>query len=364
MDMILANTVNIMAPKSSSKARSSGSNRNTKPAPKDGHNPPEPFKRPSEHHEQFLSKLSQNHVYITHIDDKPRDFKKKIFAVPTLMNIAIIAAVVYRATTIAPFYLNLLLSASGQPNETTIDKAVLTNKQLGYAIIRRTGTFLIDLIIYMFVISWPWNFFVGQDIGSPVAWRWNVGFKDKEIVVRRSKKWTEGLQDLLVEGGSGQQVLFPIVWRAVDSAYMNEKTGYLMLNNEWDLDWNLMQLATQLVDKKALTLDDFRTTIYVYTAQFGWVIVETMAASGSAKEEEGRKKIVAFKDELTAMGKENLFFKWIELVQFESTGPEGFGPEQQAKTMDKAKAMFESQGVDFDAFWKKIGGMDGLPGMD
>ena len=51
-------------------------------------------------------------------------------------------------------------------------------------------------------------------------------------------------------------------------------------------------------------------------------------------------------------------------MQFESSGPGGFGPEQQAKTMAKAKAMFEAQGVDFDAFWKKIGGMEGLPGMD
>ena len=87
-------------------------------------------------------------------------------------------------------------------------------------------------------------------------------------------------------------------------------------------------------------------------------------ASGSAQEEEGRRKIVAFKDELTSLGKESLFFRWIELVQFESSQPGGFTPDRQQKTMEKAKEMFESQGVDFDKFWAKIGGMQGMPGMD
>jgi len=32
--------------------------------------------------------------------------------------------------------------------------------------------------------------------------------------------------------------------------------------------------------------------------------------------------------------------------------------------MAKAQAMFEAQGVDFDKFWAKIGGMEGKPGMD
>jgi hypothetical protein len=32
--------------------------------------------------------------------------------------------------------------------------------------------------------------------------------------------------------------------------------------------------------------------------------------------------------------------------------------------MAKAKVLFEAQGVDFDKFWDKIGGLQGLPGMD
>jgi hypothetical protein len=82
------------------------------------------------------------------------------------------------------------------------------------------------------------------------------------------------------------------------------------------------------------------------------------------KEEEGRKKILAFKDELTAMGKENLFFRWVELIQYESTQPGGFGPDRQAEAVAKAKELFESQGIDFEKFWAKVGGMENMPGMD
>jgi hypothetical protein len=138
----------------------------------------------------------------------------------------------------------------------------------------------------------------------------------------------------------------------------------LMLNNDWDLDWKTMVHATKLVDKKSVALEDIKTTILVNHENFGWLALETASAGGSAKEEEGRRKIIAFKDELTALGKENLFFRWIELIQFESTQPGGFGPEQQQRAMAKAKVLFEAQGVDFDKFWDKIGGLQGLPGMD
>lgn len=279
------------------------------------------------------------------------------------MNIGIICAIIWRIYTIGPYYLKIFLSLMGQINETTIDKSRHSTKELVLEIARRTMTGVTDLLVYVVIWPWPRDFFAGQTIGNPMSWRFGVGFRDKEIIVRRSRKWDRALEDVLIENGPGQQLLFPIVWRAVDPAFMSESTGYVMLNNEWDLDWWTILLATKLVDKKTLSLDDFRTTIYIHNKDFGWLVLETVAG-GSAREEEGRKKIVAFKDELTAMGKENLFFKWIELVQFESTKPGGFGPEQQAKTMVKAKAMFESQGVDFDAFWKKIGGMEGLPGMD
>ncbi|KAF8860687.1 hypothetical protein BDZ45DRAFT_672406 [Acephala macrosclerotiorum] len=353
-----------MPPKAKNKARAFKSTSAVSKPPTTSLDPPAPFKRASTSLEPFLSQLRKGHFYITHIDSKPRDFKRNVFLVPFALNVVVIALVAWRIKVIGPWYMQICYSLMGKPNELTIDIAHTPVDTLVWEILRRTAVFVFDLVIYAFIwLPFPWDFFVGRISGSPFAWRLAVGYKDKEIIVRRSRKWHHAIGDPL-EKGEDQDRLFGITRRAVDPIWMSEKTGYLMLNTEWDLDWKLMIVATRLVNKKQLSFDDFRTTIFVHSEEYGWMAIESSQAGGSAKEEEGRRKIVAFKDELTAMGKENLFFRWIELVQYESSRPEGFGPEQQLRTTEKAKAMFEAQGVDFEEFWAKIGGMQGMPGMD
>ncbi len=353
-----------MPPKGKSKARAFKSTSHTpKVSPSTSLEPPTPFKRAPATLEPLLSKLQKAHVYITHIDTKPKDFKQKIFLVPVLMNVVIIGLIIWRIKSIGPFYLKICFSLMGKYNETTIDTAHISFNESLWELLRRTMTFMGDLLIYVFIWPWPRDFFAGRTIGNPIAWRLAVGFRPQEIIVRRSRKWDRAIGNA-TEEGSGQDELFEIVRRAVDPIWMAEKTGYLMLNKEWDLDWKSMIIATKMVDKKTLSVQDFKTTILVHNKEFGWMVIETAAAGGSAAEEEGRRKIVAFKDELTSLGRENLFFKWIELVQYESSRPGGFTPERQVDTMAKAKDMFEAQGVDFDKFWAKVGGMEGMPGMD
>lgn len=353
-----------MPPKSKAKARAFKS---PSPAPKavikSTLEPPPPFKRAPATLEPFLSRLDKTHFYITHIDSKPKDFKQKIFLVPVLMNVVIIGLILWRIRYIGPFYMKICFSLSGKYNETTIDTANLPLRDSAWEIVRRAWIFMVDLLIYVFIWPWPRDFFAGRRIGNPIAWRFAAGFRPQEIIVRRSRKWDVFVGNAL-EPGEGQQELFEVVRKAVDPIWMAEKTGYLMLNKEWDLDWRSMVVATKMVDRKEISIQQFQTTILVHSEALGWLVIETAAAGGSAAEEDGRRKIVAFKDELTALGKENLFFRWIELVQFESSQPGGFGPERQQKTMLKAKELFEAQGVDFDKFWAKVGGMEGMPGMD
>ena len=326
--------------------------------------PPKPFTRLSPKLDEFLPKLLKEHVYIIHIDRKPKDFKRKIFMVPFLMNLLIVTGIIWRIQTVGPFYMKMCYSLMGRSNETTVDTQSMPLGGITREILRRTIVFMTDLLLYIFIWPWPRDFFAGRRIGNPIFWRLGVGFRDKEIIIRRSRKWDLMIGNILDEKSEGRQLLFENVKKAVDPIWMNEKTGYLMLNSEWDLDWKTMVHATKLVDKKSVALEDIKTTILVNHENFGWLALETASAGGSAKEEEGRRKIIAFKDELTALGKENLFFRWIELIQFESTQPGGFGPEQQQRAMAKAKVLFEAQGVDFDKFWDKIGGLQGLPGMD
>ncbi|KAI9743264.1 MAG: hypothetical protein M1818_003110 [Claussenomyces sp. TS43310] len=327
--------------------------------------PPPPFSRAPSTLEPFLSKLSPKHVYLTHIDNTPRDFKTKIFVVPTLVNLAAVALLLWRINYIGPYYMRIFMSLAGNANETTMTPAIMTWRDISYETARRAFTFLTDLSLYLFVLPSPQAFFIGiDDIGSPVGWRYAVGFREKEIIIRRSKRWDEKIGDVVSNPDSpGGQDFKEHVMMAIAISTTKGRTAYSMLSKQWGLDWWAMGECTKMVDKNEMSLEDFKTTILVYSEKYGWVM-ESQKPDDTADEEEGRKKIVAFKDELTSMGKESLFFRWIELIQYETSQPGGFGPERQAVTMEKAKQMFESAGVDFEKFWQKVGGAQGLPGMD
>jgi hypothetical protein len=140
----------------------------------------------------------------------------------------------------------------------------------------------------------------------------------------------------------------------------------MLMDKDFDLDFAAMIRATQLVDKKDISMNSLRKTVFVWVGseEAGqWAMWDCWKLD-EGSETEAREKIILFKDRLTAMGKENLFFKWVELVQYESNSPEGFTQERQIATAEKAKRLFEEQGVDFEAFIKEIGGLGGMPGMD
>jgi hypothetical protein len=328
--------------------------------------PPEPFTLAPPHLTPFISKLSKGHVYITSVDNTPWQFKAKIFAIPFITNIVILGLLLWRIWVITPYYFYILVSMMGSPNSSSLTNA-LSGIDMAYEVMRRALHLIFDLMLYTLLWPWPRAFFGPSKDENPMAWRFSVGFRDREVTVRRSRKWDEMLGDVVTEGGEGTEggrLFLTNVRKATSRAFMHEKTGYSLLDGNWDLDWRMMILATMMVNKKEMSMDSLNTTVLVHSEQFGWVLFDAQNDSGTRKEEEGRRKILAFKDELTAMGKENLFFRWIELIQFESSQPGGFGPERQEETMQKAKAMFEEQGVDFEKFWAKIGGMEGMPGME
>lgn len=342
-----------MAPKaSSSKKRPSG-----------GATPslPRPFKPAPESLEPFTLFLSKKHVYIAHIDTKPLAFKRKIFAVPVLLNVVVALLFLWRVRYIAPFYLDLLTSALGYTNSTTVRTADFTWAQLALMILGRGFTFLLDFCLVVFVWPWPVEFALGRAHGNPVKWRWNVGFRDQEIYVRRSRSWHRELGDV-VSNGQGRDLLLGRVRIATSPMLLREKTGYLTMNGEWDLDWAAMVKAHKLVDDKVIALDAFRTLMLLHHQDFGWLCID-MNSGGNAQEDERRRQVFAFRDALAAVGKEDLFFRWIEIVQFESSQPGGFGPDKQVEVAQKIRELFQSNGLDFDEFWKESVGSDGLTGM-
>ena len=67
---------------------------------------------------------------------------------------------------------------------------------------------------------------------------------------------------------------------------------------------------------------------------------------------------------LTMMGKENLFFRWIEIVQYEGSQPGGLTQSRRSEVLEKARETFTAQGIDFDDFVDSIGGITAFPGLE
>jgi hypothetical protein len=334
---------------------------------------PSPFTPAPTELASLLETFSRDTVYITHIDTSPAVFKKRIFSVPVVLNLSILALLSLRLWYILPYYWTLLLSVMGNANETTIYWDTTPWGEMIWKITKRMLSFMLDFLLFRIVGPWPWSFFLEMP-GNPVWWRWTIGFRDEEVYIRQSRGW--GQEDLLGmgEGGSGKAGEESPYWKtrilpAVDAQRLREKSGYLLMDADFDLDFYGMIAATQLVDKKMVEAKALKKAVFVYVGDLKspvengqWAMWDCSEAEAQDTEADARNKLLAFKDKLTAMGKESLFFKWVELIQFESNAPGGFTQEKQEETAEKTKRMFEAEGVDWEAFSTFIGGS--MPGLD
>ncbi|KAF1999576.1 hypothetical protein P154DRAFT_523137 [Amniculicola lignicola CBS 123094] len=333
---------------------------------------PAPFSPAPTELSQFLTngQFPKDLVYIFHLDHHPAWFKRRIFLVPVCLNVTLAVLLAWRFYVAVPFYISIVSSLFGTDNETTVHFAGTSWWPLLKALSLRGLTFLFDWLFFSIVGPWPWSFFIEKP-ENPITWRFYTGFRDEEVYVRQSRGF--GAADLLGEtqGSSkkagGESPFFKTrILPAIDASRLREKTGYLLMDKDWDLDFWGMVRATEALDKKTITSELFRKSVVVWVGEEEsgqWAVWDCWKLDEGA-DSDARKKIVLFKDRLTVMGKEGLFFKWVELVQFESNAPGGFTRERQIATAEKAKQLFEQQGVNFDAFIKDIGGLDGMPGME
>ncbi|KAE8351731.1 hypothetical protein BDV28DRAFT_136485 [Aspergillus coremiiformis] len=318
-----------------------------------------PFAKAPASLQPFLDPLSPNEVYLVHIDTSSKDLKKQTFLTPAVLNLVIAALLAFRAYMVRNIYPALLVTMIGLTSTMTVDTSSMSWGEMANTIFRRTGTIVIDYVLVTVFLSWPIGFVKG-----PVKWRFKVGFRDHEIIVRRSQpslseglernRWIredEGMRDKIVAAVTPDRI---------------KKTGYLLVDADWNLDYDAMIKAHELVDNSkkddGMPLDEFRTAVIVNTDADGWLIwhVEDEDTPEGRARSNQRDQILAFKDKLTAMGKEDLFFRWAELIQYESTRPGGFTPERQQSAMVQAKKLFENENVDFAQFWQEVGGLEGF----
>lgn len=325
--------------------------------------PPAPFTRAPTNLLPFLDTLDRTRVYVVHIDAFPAAFKKRIFAVPVALNLAIAVLLAWRIYSMAPTYLAIFVALLGQPSPAAINTAQHETRELVWIVLKRSLMFMFDFLLVRFIGPWPLTFFL-EAPANPCLWRWKNGFAAQEAAVRVSRGW--GAEEL-VEGtkkGAESPFFKTRILPAVEKAYMRAKTAYLMMGKDWDLDFEAMIAAHQMVAKKELALEDFRKSVFVYGEAYGgWLCWMVYKRDEEGAEEESRRKIVMLKDRLTAMGKESLFFRWIEIVQYESNKEGEFTSERQQATLAQVEALFERQGVNFRELIESVGGMDGMPGV-
>ncbi|KAJ6033607.1 hypothetical protein N7499_009883 [Penicillium canescens] len=313
--------------------------------------------------QSFVEPLSPKEVYLVHLDITAEDLKRQTFTVPLIVNLVVGAVIALRVYQGISTYPALIATLIGLQSSMTVDTATTPWTEGLQIVLRRTGTLLIDYFLVTMFLSWPINFIKG-----PVRWRRAVGFREREVIVRRShRSWSQKLERnkwIREDEARRDKIIAAVTPERIG------KTGYLLVDEDWNLDYNAMIRAHALVDRTrqgdGVQMDEFRTAVLVHTDPDGWLIwrVGDENTPAGRQRSEQRDQILAFKDKLTEMGKEDLFLRWVELIQWESSQPGGFTPERQRSAMFQAKQLFEDENVDFSSFWDDMGGMEGMGELD
>ncbi|EMC92878.1 hypothetical protein BAUCODRAFT_37791 [Baudoinia panamericana UAMH 10762] len=319
---------------------------------------PAPFTKAPTSLVPFLQQCDPAQVYLTHIDRHPPDYKRQIFLIPVILNGSIAVLLAWRIYAALPTYWAIVQTLLGYPSATTVDPKTTTRRQQILILLRRVLMFFFDFLLFRFVGPWPLTFFLEQP-SNPVVWRWNIGFVQEEVVVRVSRNWNAS--DLMqgIKQGDDSPFFKTRILPAIEKQFMRSKTGYLMMDKSWDLDFQLMLDAHTLVRRKEVKINDLDKLVLVHQDGVGWLAWQWETENDVI--EDRRKRVVAFKDKLTGMGKESLFFKWMEIVESERDADGSFTIEAQQKVVKRVQAAFESEGIDFEELSRTIGGLEELP---
>lgn len=326
-----------------------------------------PFTQIPESLASFVEPLSPNEVYLIHIDNSAHDLKKQTFIVPAIMNIIIAALLATRIYMVRYFYPALLATFVGLTSSTTLNTTEMTWVDMGKVALYRTANVILDYFLVIIFLPWPIRFILG-----PVKWRRALGFRGHEIIVRRSQRiWSRTLvrNRWIRDDEANRDKIVAAV-----TPERTSKPGYMLVDADWDLDYSAMIRAHDLIDptqkkraRDAVPLEEFRVAVLVNTDADGWLIWrvgdEDSTTTGSEEGKvrgEQRDQLLAFREKLAALGKEDLFFRWVEIIQYESTQPGGFTAERQQAAMVQAKTLFDEGGVDFSQLWQDVGGIEGF----
>ncbi|RMZ77290.1 hypothetical protein DV737_g4462, partial [Chaetothyriales sp. CBS 132003] len=395
-------------PSTTSKQKTAGSNKSPSTAQASAHPSgsalPEPFTPAVSSLYPFLSTLPHDHVFLTHLDRTPTDLKRRVFLVPCLLNLLITIGLCVRIYYAVPTYIQQISAIFGYDSPYKVDVAQESTGSLIGTVFDRTFLLFADYALFSLLGSWPREFLFGSAasrFAGPVEWRWTLGFRDVEVIRKSSEKertvpWTsDEISTLKFKTGPAM------------APSKLSKTGSLLLDKDYDLDFRAILDAHRLAvvnesspstseERPRLNLNDIDGCVFVYYGA-QWLIWRpnsdtntpggtTGAARREAKESATTPqtdtqaqapddpKVERFKQALIDLKCRNVFYRWIEIVQFETSRPgrERSGDarrgviideQQRRKALAELKMLLEAKGVSLDTVLTDIGGVQELPGF-
>lgn len=349
-----------------------GSSTTSKPIMTTAPGPPKPFQYAPTSIRPFLSTLPTDHIYLVHLDHTPTSLKKRVFVVPVILNVLIVLGLCVRVYYATPVYIDQIITIFGYDTAHKVNTKTASVFELTNILTSRTLLLMVDYLIFGMLGSWPKEFVFGGKLSrftGPLEWRRKVGFQDTEIIVRKGRKWDTPLlvgetTDQIKTWKVDEELTIKVkVDPAMRPAYL-AKTGYLFLDKDWDLDFKAMLDAHRLAEKNAVQLSDLEGLVLAYY-QKQWLVWRPNDTPDTAVQASPGDSVVEnFRHKLSGLGAEDIFFRWIEIVQFETSQPGGFTEGRQAEAIRELRKRIEKKGIDFATFWEEIGGQTGLPGFD
>lgn len=332
--------------------------------------PPEPFRRLPVSVQPLASTLPTDHIYLVHLDRTPVDVKRRLFGVPILLNLAITLGLCLRIYHAAPVYLQQIITVFGYDTPYKVDTNVRPFSELLSITTTRFLLLTFDFALFRLLGSWPKEFVFGSKSSrsvGPVGWRQKVWFREIEVVVRKGRIWDMPLlvgNDDTDKTWSTQDEL--TIKFKIEPAMQPASTGksaLMLLDKNYDLDYKGMIDAHRMINDGRLKIEDLDGIALVFY-QKQWLMWkvredEEMPIMDPVQENTLQK----FKKKLTDLGQEDVFFRWIEIVQYETSQPGGFTESRQTEAMRELKKLLTDRRVDYATFWEDIGGQKGLPGF-
>ncbi|KAK5940124.1 hypothetical protein PMZ80_007542 [Knufia obscura] len=342
--------------------------------------PPSPFESAPVSLLSLTKYLPRDHVFIVHLEQTPPALRRQAFIVPVLLNLIITAGLCLRLYYAVPVYLEQLVTILGYETSWTVKPKGLAWGDLMYILAYRTMLLTFDYAIFGLLGRWPYEFLFGNKYGRYMGcagWKWEVGFnRSKEPVVRRGRTWDIPIfQDEEQRKNQGKpetswtkEEELAVYTKCTDALRRTQtsKNALSLLDRDWDLDYNAMVDTTELVDQAKINLEDIDHVALVpwQDQWYSWYPHRVKTADGHVEPvEEKDERLESFKKHLIGLNCEDVFYRWIEIVQYETSQPARFTATKREEAEQELRRMLRSRKKNDEAFIQAVGGLQNVPGL-